>query len=266
MKILPVIPEDLPSLAALQPEDWGDIIPAFTFYTSFPNSFPVKLIAEGQIAGIGTSIIHHNTAWLAHIIVHKHHRNKGIGSAVTKALIDHLNSKKIDTIQLIATDLGYPVYQKLGFQTQTDYVFFKDINISFPDQPPSNIAAITGEMEEEIRNIDQQITGEDRATLLRPHLNNGFAYVHNNRLEGFYLPTLGEGWIAAHTVLAGTALMQIRFGSKQNASFPVDNNDAINFLNQHGIPAFKTAKRMWLGAKNSWQPCNIYNRIGGNLG
>lgn len=258
--------EDIPFLAALQPEDWGDITPAIVFYTSNSNCFPVKVLVNNQIVGIGTSIILNDTAWLAHIIVHENYRGKGIGTFITKSLVDGIFLKNIATIQLIATEPGERVYKKAGFETDTEYVFFKDISIFNISATSPHIIAFTDAFTKQVLDSDRQITGEDRSAFLKPHLQTGFLYTHNNLVEGFYLPTFGEGWIAAHTAAAGEALMQLRFSTRQNASFPVNNSTAINFLKQHEIQPFKRAKRMWLGAKSNWQPANIYNRVGGNLG
>ena len=87
--------------------------------------FPFKASIENKIVGIGTTILHHETAWLAHIIVHPEYRNRGIGKMITQALVDHSYSKGRKTIYLIATELGLPVYRRLGFESETEYTIFK---------------------------------------------------------------------------------------------------------------------------------------------
>lgn len=265
MNIQPLTADDLPLLAPLQPEDWGDITPAIAYYTNNAACFPFKLVLEDKLAGIGTVITHRDTAWLAHIIVHNDCRNRGLGTFITRQLLDSAPLKTIKTVQLIATDLGEPVYKKLGFTTETEYVLYKDIAVTAAASLP-NIHTFTTGMQQDVLNIDQQITGEDRSVLLLPHLENAFVFKNGMKVEGIYLPTLGEGWIAATSPAAGIALMQLRLTQKQNAAFPVNNVTALDYLAQQQIPAFKRVKRMILGDACKWQPENVYNRVGGNLG
>lgn len=124
--------DDLQKIPSMQPEDWSDIGPSWQFDCDSDFCFPVKAMMGNEMVGIGNAIIYGNTAWLAHIIVHKQYRNNGIGSAVTKALIDLVCKTSCDTILLIATALGEPVYKKLGFDIQTKYVFL--MKAKFPRQ------------------------------------------------------------------------------------------------------------------------------------
>src|SRR5687768_7617782 len=121
---------DINLLGELQPADWGDIIFPFNFYSKAEFCYPIKVLMDDRMVGIGCSIIHNNVAWLAHIIVHPHFRSRGIGRRVTEKLIDLSKSKGCETINLIATELGSPVYEKIGFITDTEYIFFKDLQLS----------------------------------------------------------------------------------------------------------------------------------------
>ena len=112
-------------LIDLQPQGWRDISPIFDFYSKSAFCFPVKATIDNKIVGIGTTVIHNDIAWLAHIIVHHDNRNKGIGQLITQTLVDSSKAKKCHTIYLIATDLGAPVYEKIGFETETEYLFFR---------------------------------------------------------------------------------------------------------------------------------------------
>lgn len=218
-----------------------------------------------HMLAIGTAIIHADTAWLAHIIVHKNYRNQGLGTFITKQLLNSAPVKNIKTVNLIATDMGEPVYKKLGFKIVTEYILYKEVNIPHSNAL-HNIHALTQDRKQNVLDMDKQISGEERSRLLEQYLNNGYVYMNGNEIEGFYLPTLGEGWIAATSQAAGIALMQLRFTQKENASFPAGNIAAINFLKLHTIPEFRRVKRMILGDNREWQPQNIYNRAGGNLG
>src|SRR6187455_1121266 len=91
-------------------------------------------------------------------------------------------------------------------------------------------------------------------------------FVENNLLKGFYMPTLGEGLIIADSPAAGLALMKLRTASTKKFCIPILNENALNFLNQHGFTEYRRASRMILGEKVVWDGSKIYSRIGGNLG
>ena len=257
---------DLTLLADLQPSGWQDILPAIRFYLQSNYCFPIKVVLNNKIVGIGTTIIHGNTAWLAHIIAHPLFRNIGIGRLITQKLVKSLFEKNIGTIYLIATEIGQPVYEKIGFLIETEYLFFKDLNANKSIAVSNNIVPIIEEYSNQILNLDFKVSGENRTELIKPNLAEGFAYLNGDIVEGFYLPNLGEGLIIANKNNAGLALMKLRMTTKDNISFPIENKVARDYLYSLNYKEFKTAKRMRLGIKRAWEPKNIYNRIGGNLG
>ncbi len=266
MTVKPFTKTDLDLLPGLQPEGWPDIFPAFDFYTKSSVCFPIKIIAGNTIVGIGTTIIHHDVAWLAHIIVHKEYRKKGIGQLITETLVDSLQSENCATIYLLATDLGAPVYEKAGFITETEYLFFKDIKIAGHWQTPIQIEPYRTEFKEQIAAIDGMNSGEDRLFHLDEHLQNGFVYCEDKIVKGFYLPGFGDGLIIANNPLAGLELLKLHLKSNHKIVFPKENLVATNYLYEYGHKETLTGKRMRLGKKRDVNFKNIYNRIGGNLG
>jgi GNAT superfamily N-acetyltransferase len=256
---------DLDAVAGLQPDGWPDIFPSIKYYCKSDFCFPLKATLAGKVVGIGTAIIHGSTAWLAHIIVSPTHRNAGIGSAITKALIDLSHRNSCRSLLLVATTLGEPVYKKFGFEVETKYLFF-DHGISPPPEASPEISAFQKPLEGPLFELDRVASGEDRKKLLCEHLNNTLVVVENNLLKGFYVPTLGEGLIIADSPAAGLALMKLRMASTKKFCIPILNQDALNFLSQHGFAEYRRASRMILGEKVIWNGSKIYSRIGGNLG
>lgn len=258
--------DDINLITGLLPPGWEATIPTLEFYTNTNFCFPIKVTIDKKIVGVGTTIIHNDVAWLAHIIVHPDYRNQSIGKLITQTLVDNSISKCCDTIYLLATDLGEPVYKKIGFETETEYLYFKGEKIIGAYKNAENIAAFNSNFKQQISNIDQQVSGEDRMFQLEQHLSSGFVYIQDNDVKGFYLPNLGNGLIIATTNSAGQELMKLHLTSKDFAAFPIDNVSATDFMYQNNFKKVRTEKRMRLGKKRNWQPTNIYNRIGGNLG
>jgi N-acetylglutamate synthase-like GNAT family acetyltransferase len=258
--------EDISGIIDLQPNGWEELIPIFDFYTNSAFCFPLKAIIDNKIIGIGTTIIHDDIAWLAHIIVHPDYRNKGIGKLITQTLVDSLDMKKCQTIYLIATDLGTPVYKKLGFETETNYLFFKDLKNKSSWVPSDNISLYTDDLKVQIAKIDQKISGERRMFHLEAHLRNSYVFKKYNIVEGYYLPSFGEGLIIANTSSSGIELLKFHLLKNEKAAFPSDNLIASEFMDQNNYKAYKKVKRMRLGKKRTVLLSNIYNRIGGSLG
>lgn len=266
MDIQPLVYSDIAALTGLQPEGWPNIAPIFEFYSGSDFCFPMKITVENNIVGIGTTIIHNDVAWLAHIIVHPESRNKGIGRLVTQTLIDNSKAHHCETAYLIATDLGAPVYTKLGFETETEYLVFKDITFGKSLTVHKKIEPFSEKYRDQIITIDRTVSGEERATHIEKYFSSAYLYCHDNAVEGYFLPALGDGLIVATTAAAGVELMKLRLKSNDHAIFPIDNEIATAYLHQNNHKEIKAIKRMRLGKKRNVLFGNMYNRIGGNLG
>lgn len=266
MPIEALTSNDLELLHDLRPPDWNPLAPVFDFYLRADFCFPIKYTDRGAIAGIGATIIHQHTAWLAHIIVHNDHRNKGIGGIITKALIDQANKPGIQTILLLATSLGEPVYRKYGFIKEMDYLFFKtDQDIAFNNRYTIN--SFEARFTHELLQLDRDVTGEDRSRLITPHFNEAKLVVEKNVVQAYYLPTLGDGPVIALNKEAGSALLNLKHAQGiKKAALPETNQNGIDILTSLGFKEFLKGTRMYLGKPLSWQPEKVYNRIGGNFG
>lgn len=265
MTIRPLISKEVFLLRDLQPVGWPDIVEKFTFYTSSVFCFPFKVTMEDVIVGIGTTIIHKDVAWLAHIIVHPAYRNNGIGTAVTQTLVDTAFNKECGTIYLCATELGAMVYEKLGFEPETEYLFFKDLK-TYDGHVSDNIVVFREDVRLQILKMDKAVSGEDRMCSIENYLFDAYVYIRENSVEGFYLPSLGEGLIIAVTDKAGLELMKLRLKTKNDAVFPADNLAATMFMSQNGYMIFGKEKRMRFGKARNVSYANIYNRIAGTRG
>lgn len=257
---------DMETLPSLQPEGWNDISPSWHFYLSSGFCKPIKVSIDNQVVGIGTTILHENTAWLAHIIVHKDFRGKGLGSLITKSLLDSIDSKQHPSVQLIATGLGEPIYRKLGFKKSGEYVFYARPESSTNAINSSDVINYSTEYQNSILDMDTYVTDERRAKLLLPHLEKAKIVVENGILQGYYLPTLGEGPIIALTDEVGLELMRFKYANIHKAVAPSDNTTSCNFFQQHGFEPGIHLSRMQLGQSIAWKPQHLYVRVGGNLG
>lgn len=265
MQIQPFQYEDIHKIADLTPEKWNNIRPGFTFYMDAPFCYPIKITIDGQIVGLGATIVHDDIAWLGHIIVHPDQRGKGIGKQMTQALVDIAKQKHCGTIYLIATHLGFPVYEKTGFLIETEYLAFKDINL---EKTPvsANIIPYQPAFKAAIASIDKITTGEARMMHLESFLETGAVYKTQDQVQGFYLPDLGEGLIVANNTAAGIELLKLHLQKTDRVVFPKENLNARDFLYQNGFKEYDVVKRMRIGHSRPLQLEHIYSRVSGSIG
>lgn len=257
---------DLPSLLVLQPEGWSTLDGVFLHYIESGNCHPVKLEEEGNNVGIGATIVHNDVAWLGHIIVHPEKRNKGLGKIIVQQLITIAKANNCRTIYLLATALGAPVYEKVGFITETEYLVYKGIHLKNNTTESSFIVPFQDRFKQQILSLDRETSSENRSILLEKYLNDSMMYLEDETVTGYYLPSLGDGLIIAKTPAAGLALTKLHLRKQDCLIFPQDNINLVNFLSDNGHTATSSTKRMRLGDSLPLKMENIYNRIGGNLG
>jgi len=267
MRFESVTRDDLEKIRFLQPDGWSDIVPEFEAYLNSDFCFPVKAEIENRIVGVGAAIALETTGWLAHIIVDTDQRNRGIGFKIVEELVRILREMGINTFLLIATALGKNVYLKAGFRVVTEYIFFKRENpwIGYPLS--GNILPYSEFYFETIMSIDREICGENREALLKEKTSNSLLFINEGKLQGYYIPGIGEGLIVADNERAGIELMKIKYANADKAVIPVENTVGIRFLKENGFLETETkGTRMILGDDIVWKPEMIFSRIAGNFG
>lgn len=266
MEFQSFLPEDIPALPALQPESWLPVTPHFHFYLRHAFCHPLKLVSDGKLVATGCWIQHEHTAWLAHILVEPGHHRQGIGGRMTRELMAQAQSAGCRSLLLIATDMGYPLYLKLGFWVEEEYLFYRELKPDSTSAPDACLLPFADRWEEKLWRLDKETSGEERAGHLHMYLHNAWIYAVNEQLEGYYLPDCGEGHIVAVTERAGLALVRLRLQAKDIACFPRSNKVLTDWMRQQGYEPFRIANRMAYGDPVPHQLSHIYQRIGGNLG
>jgi GNAT superfamily N-acetyltransferase len=261
--------DDISRLNAVKPDSWSDISAVHEHYLSVPNCRCVKAVdASPGLAGIGTGIAFSGTGWLAHIIVSKDHRRRGLGTMIVEDRIQCLRERMgCGPITLTATDDGYPLYRKIGFVDESLYaIFAKPGGRVYGDIENTRIVRVGGRYLDGALAIDRITSGEDRASFLRPLLKNGYAYVADGAVTGFYLPGFGDGGVSALTEEAGLALLGIRIREEKAIYLPEENAAGRDFLLAKGYSEVRRIHRMILGSPFAREPSNCYSRLGGFAG
>ena len=79
---------------------------------------------DGQAVACGLVLMHGDVASLHVIATLQEFRNKGLGAAVTHALLLHAQQKGCKQAVLLASALGRPVYERLGFKEYAVYKIY----------------------------------------------------------------------------------------------------------------------------------------------
>ncbi len=229
--------------------------------------FHARVSAEsGRILAVGQGIAAGHAGWIGNIIVRPEARNRGLGSRVTQDIVDLLRARDCSAFLLIATELGEPVYQKLGFRTRGEYVFLRLPRLPAP--PTTFVRRLQPSETDAVFQLDAFATGEARGGLLAPHLGAGRAHVDpDGALDGFFLPSLGAGQVVARRPPAGLELLRFKHAFYPcNAVVPAGNSAALHFLIEHGAEETARAPRMAFGDEVAWRPECIFARGAGYCG
>lgn len=91
--------------------------PMTRLFADYPADDMVNVVAsvDGEPAGCGTAYVLGDTVGLYNIATVERFRGRGVGYAVTAALLDHGRERGCTQAVLHATEMGRPVYERLGF-------------------------------------------------------------------------------------------------------------------------------------------------------
>ncbi len=225
------------------------------------------MIEDEKIVGIGNVFLRGKVGWLANIIVHKDHRNKGLGFKMTKFLVEFLTSRGCKTQLLIATQLGEAVYKKIGFEKITEYECFDSV-VGYDYRPTNHIRKMDRTSLQQLRTFDAEINGEDRSDLIEKYYHDGLGYFNEkNELLGFYLPNFARGLVLSKEEKAGIELLKIKHSEKgRRTLLPLENQTGIDFLSKLGLQQGVRSSKMVLGKKVVWNPKCIYSYASGYCG
>ena len=259
---------DIEGLNKLPPIDWNFDYELFLddfLRDDFFHAF--VLIQHEKIVGTGNVLIKNNIGWLANIIVNGEYRGKGLGYKMTKFLVEFLEDNHCETKLLIATELGKPVYQKLGFREVTEYLCFDSV-ADTKYTVPNAVRELTNSDLESVYKLDREANGENRKHLIDKFYNHGLGYFSDNdELLGCFLPNFGRGLILSRHSQAGIELLRIKHSKKgKRTLLPVENQNAIDALIMSGFKRGNKCSKMILGKENTWNPEYIYSYGSGYCG
>lgn len=262
VSIRPLREQDIePTRAAVLEGGWGDRGFALRFYSADPYAHPLVADADGEIVGTVTAIQNGPVGWVGLLFVSPKQRGGGLGRQLTEAAGRILRERGCRSMLLAATELGQPVYRRLGFHSVSEYVVFRGAKL---DHPPvdGRVRRIEDRDVEAIVRVDRAVTGEDRAHALRA-LPHGWVIDNRMSIDAFALLTpFGYGPIVAADPEDGALLLDVVRGAAIDADMqitvPAENTAALAHLRSAGFVEQRRLPRMLLGDTVVWQPTHMW--------
>ena len=203
------------------------------------------------------------TGWIGALGVLPRARRRGIGEQLARASIAWLRERGAETVLLYATDLGRPVYDRVGFATEAPARAWRGVAPRPLPEEAGRLRPLRPGDRDAILALDRLATGEERRAVLDmlPALV-GHGFERDGELAGFVLQT---PWGAGPAVVAdgreaGLALVRGLAGEAQplTLTVPDDNAAAPQALAGWGWRPVNTALRMRFGPPVAHQPARMF--------
>jgi predicted N-acetyltransferase YhbS len=295
-RIRPMRPGDvLPAAELIRAGGWGDRRAMFEVLTSVPQGRPLVAELNGEVVGTGIGSAHGTVGWVGTIFVVEALRRRGLGRALTEAVVDALDAAGCVTQVLVSTAEGLPLYEALGFEHAADYRILevgglakgsaasedvaaeRTASADDPRRPASGprVRAFQPADLPSILELDATATGEDRGHLLRR-----FAIAESTKvlahadgeIGGFVVraPWGGGATIAPNPEDAIRILEARRLaagpGGRVRVGVLSTNTTGLAALAAAGLAPVWSAPRLQRGAPLSWQPSWIWGQFNHAIG
>lgn len=213
------------------------------------------LVAErdGVIVGTGASVGFGPTGWIGGIAVAPEARGARLGQRLTEAVIDAVGPR--ETLLLLASAAGRPIYERLGFEAEATYRVFWSPDDAVP-APAAELRPLTASDREAVLALDTRVTGEERVLAVDTGLVGGVA---TPDLAAVALrPPWAARPILARDPAAGAALLAAVLEPGLRLSVPDTNTAAITTMLELGCREVAPVLRMRRGTPVAWRPDELW--------
>ncbi len=284
--IRPMTDDDLdPAVELMIDGGWGDRRRFLRFALDHPGCVPLVGEVEDRIAGTGVATVNGPVGWIGMIFVDEALRGRGLGTALTEAVIAELERAGCRTFALIASPYGKPIYERLGFATEVAYQIVAAPGRGGAATASGGPDASTGDAGrlrpfddddlDAVLALDREATSEDRGHLLRVSLGapgTTIALDGDGRIAGFEASApWGTHPAIAFETAAGVRLLEARrartaVGSDARTAIPAANRIGLTALENLGWQAERELVRMVRGAPIAWHPSAVWGQFNFALG
>lgn len=268
-------PGDLePATLAILRDDWGDRRAWFEFALNQDTCHPIVADLDDRIVGTGVGTRSGRAGWIGTIWVAADLRGRGLGRALTEAVISALHDGGVRTLLLVSTEAGRSLYERMGFEVQTWYQILEAPGTAGIDPDPSVRPFRPADMGA-LTRLDAAATGEDRAHVLRRFASGATTRVATDAdggVRGFVIraPWGGGATIAPEIEDAMRLLAARRAaagpGGRVRVGLLRENEAGLARLAAEGLRPIWSAPRMIRGERLAWHPDWIWGQFNHAIG
>jgi GNAT superfamily N-acetyltransferase len=121
-------------------------------------------VKDGRLIGTTTTTTYDQLAWIGMVLVEPQHRRQGIAAKLMNVALDYVNGRA-ETIKLDATALGQPVYEKFGFEVESEVERWSGTGNS-TGRETRGAAPTDHEIVRDLLNLDRFAFNADRSKLM----------------------------------------------------------------------------------------------------
>ena len=266
-----------PATEMILRNDWGVRRDWLEFATSQPDCFPLIAEADGTIIATGVGTANGEVGWIGTIFVEPAWRGRGLGRSITQSIIGRLDGAGCRTLALVATNEGRQLYERMGFEVQTQYRILQAVGL-----PPIDAAAGVRSFEAGdlpgLIALDREGTGEDRTHAITRFAAPETARVLVNggrdgsSVDAFVIRApWGGGATVARTPEAALRIITARRRAagpegRVRVGLLDENAEGMERLTEVGFRLLWSAPRMVRGEPRDWHPDWIYGQFNHAMG
>jgi len=253
--IRPASPAEYPAALQVIGDAFGFVVrppSVHTIVAEDPDGHFLIAERDGAIVGTGASVGFGPTGWIGGIAVAPDARGARLGEALTEAVIEALGPR--ESLLLLATEAGRPIYERLGFEVEDRYEVFWSPPDAAP--APNGLRRLSAADRDAVLALDARVTGETRTLAVDISLEGALA---TPDLAAIALKPPGPALpILAGDAEAGAALLRAVLGPGLRLSVPESNRAAVDTLRALGCTPGADVVRMRRGAPVTWRPDELW--------
>jgi GNAT superfamily N-acetyltransferase len=232
-------------------------------------------VMEGRIVATGLATVSGRVGWLGAVIVAADVRGRGYGRAMLTELSRRLEQAGCETLSLVATMDGLPMYERMGFRVATHYHQMEGSHLRRAPNPPpgTRLRPMKPHDLPLVYELDRLTTAEDRRSALAALAGSGGWVLEDDAgLRGFLLPSeRSYAAIIAPHFADGLCLLDMHRhlapkDGHARANIPDEHIAGWQELRARGWTETWFAPRMLKGPDVAWHPDWIWGSINSAMG
>ena len=226
------------------------------YFSLKPNRWFLATYRD-QPAGVVGATNYGPFTYLGMMTVRKELQRKGIGQALLQHMLDWSKAQWISYLRLDASDAGFPLYLRFGFEVLDQALVFQPADYSPSSNFPQQVRPLKFQDIQVLADFDAPIFGANRAALFQALLTDfpdrGFAvYDASGDMAGYlFAQTRRLGPWAARSLRDAEALLQaaltLTYKEVPLAIAPATNKAASDLLERYGFSHVLTNRHMQRG-------------------